>query len=557
MTGPVVTIVLITFDDAGRLPRAVRSVQRQTRADWELVVVDDASTDGTPELVAALAAADDRIRPVRLATNSGGCAVPRNAGIDAARGTYVMFLDSDDELAPGAVASLVGTAERTGADVVSGRLRRYHVQHGTYGQWYDHVYARHRVLADVADEPDLLFDTVVVNTCFRTAFLHDEALRFPVGMHYEDLPFMTEAYAAAARIALVPDLVYTWYVDEPGDARTSITASRLRIDNVRDRIAAHRRTDEVLRRRSRADLVAHKDHKFLRHDLRLYLRDLVAATPPYQREFLALVGPYVATLDSGAVARAGRVEQIVYAGLVRGDLDLVLSGTDWVERDHALSTELARRDDRVLWAGRDTSADPELAALLDVTDELADLLPDRLPPYACIEAVSAEGGALVLHGWVRGQLGALDGDDVVLVLELVPRSGRTLEVPVPWRRDGERLVVSIAIPADVAGGSVGPLQRWELVLRCTVAAGTVRAPLRSGVPGPSTDVVVRPPGSLLAAAGLRLGLQVDPKRRVLLRARLAGRVGVVGERVFSGERRVAAVRTLQAWRSRRAGAGEP
>ncbi len=553
MTEPAVTVVLITFDDAARLPRAVRSVQRQTRGDWELVVVDDASSDATPEVVAALVAADPRVRSVRLTTNSGGCAVPRNTGVEAARGRYVMFLDSDDELAPGAVAALVGAAERTGADVVSGRLRRYHVRHGTYGQWYQHLYRAPRVIDDVAEEPELLFDTVVVNTCFRVAFLREETLAFPVGMHYEDLPFMTEAYAAAARIALVPDLVYTWYVDEPGPGRSSITASRLEIGNVRDRVAAHRRTDEMLRRRGRDDLRPHKDHKFLRHDLRLYLRDLVGASPRYQREFLEVVGGYVATLDPEAVARAAPVERLVYAGLVRADLDLVLTGVDWVERDHTLSAVLVRAGDRVLWAERDTSADPELGALLDVTDELADLLPDRLPPYACLEGVVADGGALVLRGWLRGQLGALAGDDVAVVLELVPRSGRTLELVVPFRREAGVLAFDVAVPADVAGGTVGPLQRWELLLRVTTAAGTVRAPLRAGTPGPSTDVLVRPPGSLLAAAGIRLGLQVDPKRSVLLRARLAGPVGAVGGRVLSGERRVAAVGALRAWRSRRAG----
>ena len=77
---PDVTVVVISFNDAARLPRAVRSIQRQTLRNLEIVVVDDASTDDTEAVVRAIALKDPRVRYERLAENSGGLQRPAQSG---------------------------------------------------------------------------------------------------------------------------------------------------------------------------------------------------------------------------------------------------------------------------------------------------------------------------------------------------------------------------------------------------------------------------------------------------------------------------------------------
>jgi len=96
-TRPAVTVVIPTFNRASTVVRAIRSVLGQTCQDWEIIVVDDASTDGTEQAVRGLS--DDRIRYIRHDRNRGGGAA-RNTGISHARGEYVAFLDSDDEWLP-------------------------------------------------------------------------------------------------------------------------------------------------------------------------------------------------------------------------------------------------------------------------------------------------------------------------------------------------------------------------------------------------------------------------------------------------------------------------
>lgn len=95
---PFFSIVLCTYNRAHLLPRAISSVVSQTEQDWELIVVDDGSSDKTPSVVQNYAAQDSRIRYTWH--ENIGLARSRNIGIALARGLFVTFLDSDDEYLP-------------------------------------------------------------------------------------------------------------------------------------------------------------------------------------------------------------------------------------------------------------------------------------------------------------------------------------------------------------------------------------------------------------------------------------------------------------------------
>ncbi len=100
---PFFTVVTPTFDRAPMMARVLGSVVRQDFTRWEAIVVDDGSTDGTAAAVAAVG--DPRVRYVRHAFNRGVCAA-RNTAVAAARGRWVLNVDSDFELLPGALRTL-------------------------------------------------------------------------------------------------------------------------------------------------------------------------------------------------------------------------------------------------------------------------------------------------------------------------------------------------------------------------------------------------------------------------------------------------------------------
>jgi glycosyltransferase involved in cell wall biosynthesis len=100
---PRVSIILPTRNRAGELRGAADSVLRQTFAEWECLVVDDGSSDGTPEVARELAREDRRVRAVRR-DPGGSLGAARNAGLAVARGELVAFLDDDDRWLPGKLA---------------------------------------------------------------------------------------------------------------------------------------------------------------------------------------------------------------------------------------------------------------------------------------------------------------------------------------------------------------------------------------------------------------------------------------------------------------------
>ncbi|KNB49309.1 bifunctional glycosyltransferase/CDP-glycerol:glycerophosphate glycerophosphotransferase [Streptomyces caatingaensis] len=361
---PDVSVVVIVHNDAERLPRAVRSVLAQSLRNLEALVVDDGSTDATPAVVRRLAAADPRVRPLRLPVNSGGCGTPRNAGIGAARAPYVMFLDSDDELPYHACKSLLLTAERTGADLVAGEVTRLFEDTGATGLWYPRLFEEPREVAGIAEAPEFFLDHLSTNKLYRTDFLARHRLRFPEGVHYEDQDFSARAYTLAERFAVVPWPVYTWRLDPRA---ASITAGRHRLRGVMDRVAVARLTDAFLEERGHAALRPAKDEAFLRHDIRLHLGDLPHQGPGWAREFAAVVTPYLAGLAPRAIAALPREQRICQYLLGAGRHAEAADCARTLDRPLIAPRHTVRVDRRTYW-GADLPPDAHAAAELDITD---------------------------------------------------------------------------------------------------------------------------------------------------------------------------------------------
>jgi CDP-glycerol glycerophosphotransferase len=340
---PDVTVVVIAYNDAARLPRAVDSVLAQTHPRVEVVVVDDCSTDGTGEVAERLAAAPPaRVRALRLPENSGGCSRPRNAGLELARGTHVMFLDSDDELAPDACRVLWEAAVAEDADFAAGRTVRVHLaEPPRESAWRPALYDRRRVVKGVRELPDLVDDTLSTNKCWRIGFLREHGLAFPEGIHYEDVVFTAEAYLVAGTFVLVPDRVYTWYVDDSPDG-VSITNSREDLANLRDRLEAQRRVDDLFRSHGASELQLAKDAKFLKYDLKLYVSDFPRRDREWRRAVLASLRDYLSGFHPEAAARAGLLPRIEVLFLTRGDA-LALLWAVWLRPAVARARRSVRR----------------------------------------------------------------------------------------------------------------------------------------------------------------------------------------------------------------------
>ncbi|MDL2279411.1 glycosyltransferase [Desulfovibrio sp. OttesenSCG-928-G11] len=192
---------------------------------YEILLLDDASTDKSPELCRALARRHANIRVITLEAHSpGGPATVCNLGIEEAGGRYIGIVDADDLAAPSMFADLIDQAEKEKADLC---LCSYAVQNLNDGQLYAaYDFPRWQRLfeKDFSSLPlqrqqrlVLRLAPVAWRKLYRRAFLLDEGLRFPEGdFHHEDHPFHWQCVLLAKSITLVDKMLITYRRNRPG-----------------------------------------------------------------------------------------------------------------------------------------------------------------------------------------------------------------------------------------------------------------------------------------------------------------------------------------------------
>ncbi len=113
---PTVSIIIPIYNGQDFIDLTITSVIEQTYVDWELIIIDDGSTDDSSKIINNFVNIDKRIRKIRLNESSGGPAYPRNVGIKEACGNYLAFLDADDIWDENKLELQMGYIERYGID---------------------------------------------------------------------------------------------------------------------------------------------------------------------------------------------------------------------------------------------------------------------------------------------------------------------------------------------------------------------------------------------------------------------------------------------------------
>ncbi len=497
---PDVTVVVIVYNDADRLPTAVASALEQTLHNVEIVIVDDCSTDGSFQVAQSLAEAHpQRVRAFQLPENSGGCGGPRNYGITKAQGRYVVFLDSDDVLERDACRNMMEAGERSGADLVSGLSVRVYTDSrtGKTVEWYPWLYNRTRTIESITELPDLfVFDTLSTNKCYRREFLLDSGLRFPVGIHYEDLLFSAQAYLAARRITLIPNRVYSWNVVERAEAR-SISNRRHEIENFMHRLEIHRRIDDVLDEKG-LDALKHWKHvKFLKHDLMLHLRDFPFLGEEYRARFSEMVREYLDGMPPELYDGLDPIHRICAVLLVKEDWENLMPAIDTLLNRNKLSSPLAEHDGRIYWCARHLD-DPHARRILDVTDLGYHAKPlSKLFLRNVLSRYEQQDGVVQLAGRVVNPLGAVSaGAAVTAELELKARRRSVQTFRFPVRKvavDGDGIVWQAAVDLSRRFHPLGVIDTvWDMALLLTVDGEQTRTRLTTGDMQPAGSMDVRP-----------------------------------------------------------------
>ena len=212
---PLISVIVPVHDVAGHVEAAIASLHAQTLTDFEAIVVDDGSSDGSGVLAAAAAGSDARFRVIRQPNR--GLSGARNAGLDVATGAFIAFLDGDDRFAPDYLERLHGVLEATGADWAACAIRNVHPDgasdvHSAIHGAPEPGEARRYPLTDwravIRHFPSAW------NKLYRRTLI--DGLRFDEGTWFEDHAFYYRAAARTDHIEHLPEPLYLQTRGRPG-----------------------------------------------------------------------------------------------------------------------------------------------------------------------------------------------------------------------------------------------------------------------------------------------------------------------------------------------------
>jgi succinoglycan biosynthesis protein ExoO len=215
---PDVSFIMAAYNAAPFVEAAINSALNQTGVAVEVIVVDDASTDETCDIVAAMAAADRRVMLMRRAAN-GGPSAARNRALAKASGTWAAILDCDDLIAPERSRRLIDLAIATSADVVADNFERFEKEGDTGGITMLPLGSEPYVLSvDIASflRGNTLFAREkymfgAVKCMFRNQFLWEAGITHVEGVHFgEDFLFCMACLLAGARFVVTSESFYRY-----------------------------------------------------------------------------------------------------------------------------------------------------------------------------------------------------------------------------------------------------------------------------------------------------------------------------------------------------------
>ncbi|CAL9420568.1 Teichoic acid poly(glycerol phosphate) polymerase [Streptomyces sp. enrichment culture] len=201
---PKLSLVVPVYKVQGYLPECLDSVLGQDYTDFEIIAVDDCSPDGSGAILDEYARRDARIHVIHL-TENVGLGRARNAGLEKARGEYVLFLDSDDTLSDGALTAISERLEATSNPdiLIFDYARTYWDGRVRPNQRADLLEQSGPDVFTLAERPQLLgLLQIVWNKAYRRDFIDRTGLTFPPG-YYEDAPWTFCSLISAERIALL------------------------------------------------------------------------------------------------------------------------------------------------------------------------------------------------------------------------------------------------------------------------------------------------------------------------------------------------------------------
>jgi CDP-glycerol glycerophosphotransferase len=481
---PRLSVVVPYYNVERYIAECLDSLARQTFGDFEVILVDDGSKDGSAEVARDFCARDPRFRLVTQ--DNQGLGPARNTGVRQARGEYLAFVDSDDLVPRHAYEIMVRSLDETSSSFAAGNARRFNNTAGVRQSFVHRVpFAVGRPATHVFEYPALANDRMVWNKVFRRTFWEQFTFEFPA-IRYEDYPVTLRAHLEAITVDCIAAPVYYWRERESGE---SITQLKFQYGNLADRVRSAEMVLDLLDKRA-PELRAEVHRHFVGTDLITVAQAFATADDEEIDSLLALGRRLTCRLDPQVIAGSTTFQRLEYEALEAGDGDLVRRLARYRAEGHRPVPAVRHRT--IPWryqSGYPGLRDSRLPA------EVFRLPRTELDLRTWVSAVEWADDAVVLRGTAE-------------ITHLPARPGALMRLSLVCGGEERRLPVTF--PADERTGPEAPIafetripRGWLADLPAAFTVAWISVEMRSG--WVRRKAPLTPGGGLIYPIGERVG----------------------------------------------------
>lgn len=225
MSVPLVSIIIPVYNVEAYLHKCLNSILNQTMKDFEVILIDDGSTDKSNDILKYYCSKYKNFKLIEK--NNSGVSESRNIGLKHATGKFISFIDSDDFVSPIFLERLCNCAKKTNADIVS---CNYYINNSANNK--NHAYPI-KLKSNVYEKPKILraliYDTRihyhVWNKLFKRSIIINNNITFP-DMCFEDTEFTIKAFYFSSKIAVINETLY-YYVKRNSSLVSNISEKKL------------------------------------------------------------------------------------------------------------------------------------------------------------------------------------------------------------------------------------------------------------------------------------------------------------------------------------------
>lgn len=299
----MVSVIIPAYNVEQYVERCVYSVIQQTYRNMEIILVDDGSTDSTGSICDRLAAEDNRISVIHKA--NGGLSDARNAGLDASRGEYISFVDSDDYIATDMIERMMHAMCEEAISMVVVGFRKQSGDACTYcGPNFDRIISSEEALMDIYVGHEIY--SASWNKLYRRELFDNN--RFAVGMINEDSEIITKLLVECKRVALVSKPLYFYMIREGSITQSSFSSKDY------NGIKAYRTAVNVCKTRKRP-LLPYARYYEASRIYNTYIELVISDVRMIKYRFLLRVNLFVRTIAcllSTGLWEQFRIEMMIY-----------------------------------------------------------------------------------------------------------------------------------------------------------------------------------------------------------------------------------------------------